>query len=363
MVSSVGPPIDMLVGIGVVVLSLLVAVALVTLGRSIAGARRDARRDVRRPDLQTAIVERMGAADPEWQAWVAGLDRTERSVAKEILRAYFDLVDGEARESLRGLGRALGIDRTARWNLRTGNRFERLEALSWIALLDVDISIETLRSTCLETPETRAGAARVLYEQDRADAARVGTAFLLEDPDPLSVFGVDTLYQLNKSDPSPLLDRAKEAYGIWSESLLIQVLQVIGKTSPTTADNPLGWIGFLFVSDSLRVRRAAAEAIVGYGWHSDIRAVVDVDQIRTDESSRVRRAVYRTLAAWDDAPSSDALVDAVRTESDPRSAVVAVEALDRTGIDPSEIDRSSASEAALAWVQAKAVATDAEVTG
>ncbi|WP_176765205.1 HEAT repeat domain-containing protein [Halovenus aranensis] len=288
--------------------------------------------------------------DPEWEEWVNSLSESERRVATELLEEYLQRIQGRDRAALQQLGYALGIDQMARRKLRDGDRFERLWALHWIARLDIDIKIQTLQSSSDDYPETRAAAARVLYEQERPEAARTGTELLLQGPKPLSVLGVDTLYQLNKLSPEPLISAATSSYSEWDESRLIQVLQVIGEAGPSKPDTALGWLGFLFLSESPNVRAAAAQSLSGYGWHDDVRSAVDINQVRTDESPQVRRAVYRMLGTWEDDASTNALLDAVRTESDPRAAIDAITALGERAEQIPESELSTSSSAARDWV-------------
>ncbi|WP_134671571.1 HEAT repeat domain-containing protein [Halorussus marinus] len=346
--------------IGAVVTSLLAVVGLITIGRSVLTARRDRRTAQARGQIRRAFLERMEATDPAWDDWVTELNETERRVAQDLLREYLERVRGRDRQSLQRLGYALGLDRRARRKLREGDRFERRWALNWIARLDVDVPTASLERTCEEHPDASAPVARVLYEQDRPEAARIGTELLLRGSRPLSVLGVDSLYQLNKLSPAPLFERATSSYDEWSESRLIQVLRVIGEAGPANPDTSLGWIGFLFVSSSPAVRAAAAESLVGYGWHEDVRAAVDVERIRTDESPRVRGAIYRMLGTWQDEASTAALLAAIGTETDPRSAIDAISALGERARDLDETELSAASAAAREWVLASTEPTKTE---
>ena len=338
--------------IGVFITSLLIVIGTSTVARSVLSARQDRQRADVRPQIQQTLLKRMEAEESAWEAWVSGLSETERHVTQELLEEYLHRLRGRDRESLQQLGYALGIDEKARQKLHEGDHLERRWALHWVARLDIEVTIETLEATCGDHPETRAAAARVLYEQDRPNATAEGTALLLRDTGSLSVLGVDTLYQLNKLSPSLLFTRAKESYDEWSESRLIQVLQVIGNAGPASPDTPLEWTGFLFVSESPNVRVAAANALVGYGWHSGVRSTVEIEQVRTDDAPRVRRAVYEMLGDWEDMESVNALLDAARTESDPRAAIDAISALDERATAIPESELSPASSAARDWVLA-----------
>ncbi|MDQ2056348.1 HEAT repeat domain-containing protein [Halobellus sp. H-GB7] len=338
--------------LGGIILLLLTTVATLTVSRSILSQRTDRRDAEALPRVRQTLLERMEATDPEWEEWVEGLSASERRVATDLLEDYLQRIRGGDRTSLQRLGYALGIDQQARRKLHDGDHIERRWALHWIARLDVDVTTATLEATCGDHPETRAAAARVLYEQERPDAAQAGTALLLRGSSPMSVLGIDTLYHLNKLSPGPLVTSARGSYDEWSESRLIQVLRVIGKAGPVKPQTDLGWIGFLFLSNSPTVRAAAAESLFGYGWHNDVRSVVEVDQVRTDGSPQVRRAVYRMLGSWGDEVSTNALCDAIRTESNPRAAIDAISALGERSTRLPESELSTASSAARDWVLA-----------
>ncbi|MFC6942837.1 HEAT repeat domain-containing protein [Salinirubellus sp. GCM10025818] len=354
---------DLILFISVVLLAVLGATAIVTLGRAVQAARHDRRSEAVRPSVRYEIIERMSASDPGWEQWVNDLDPFERFVAKEELQGYLRQVRGKDRETLQRLGDTLGIDTWAECMFKRGDRFDQLAALTWIALLDIDVTLETLRATCMAHPDTRAAAARVLYEQDHPAATTEGTDGLLAEKRPLSMLGLDTLYQLNKEDPRFLLSRAEQASDSWPDSLLVQVLRVIGEAGPTSPDVSLDWLGSLFADDSPLVRAAVADALAGYGWHDHARTVIEIENVRRDSSPRVRQAVYRMLGSWGDQPARDALRDAIRTESDPRSAVVAIEALSEPTSRLGDAELSTASQTALAWVEATSPNTEAEAAG
>jgi len=346
--------------IGVFITGLLAVVGTSTVARSVLSARRDNRLADVRPQVRQALLSRMEATDPGWEAWVGGLSGTERRVAEDLLEEYLHRIRGGDRESLQQLGYALGIGEKARRKLHEGDHLERRRALHWIARLDIDVTIETLEATCGGHPETRAAAARVLYEQDRANATEEGTELLLRGTGPLSVLGMDTLYQLNKLSPDLLFTRTKESYHEWSESRLIQVLRVIGTAGPASPDTPLDWIGFLFVSESPNVRVAAANALVGYGWHDGVRSAIEIEQVRTDDSPPVRQAVYQMLGSWDDEASVNALRNALRSESNTRAAIDAISALGERATSIPESELTPASSAARDWVLASTEPTRSE---
>lgn len=345
-------PYAVLGGVAIVVLSLLLVEAGLTVGWSVVTTRRDARRERTRDRVRGDLLDRTYADDPDWEPWVADLTREERIVVRDLLQTYLRRITGEDRRTLVALADALGIGEREIDRLGTRDRFDRLGALTWLALLEDPVDPDVLVETCSDHPDTRAAAARVLYEQDHPDAAAVGTDLLLDPGAPLSVLGLDTLYHLTRLDPDPLIERAADEYGQWPESLLIQVLRVLAQTGPASTDASLDWMAFLFVNDSARVRAAAAAALADYGWHSTVRRLVDLGQLRTDPSPRVRRAVYRLCGEWGDEAALDTLREAVYTETDPRAAVTAARALRESGSGGREWDFPARTAEALRWVDA-----------
>ncbi|MFB6143412.1 MAG: HEAT repeat domain-containing protein [Halorientalis sp.] len=312
------------------VIAALVGVAAVTIGQSVRLARRDRRRESARDDLRRELLTRLARGDDaDWAAWVAGFDATDRAVVEDILKTFLDRLRGPDRRHLRDLGQALGLGERARRKLLEGDRFDRLEALTWVALLAVPVDATTLREHCGGDRHGRAAAARVLHEQGHPEATAIGTDLLLSSGEALSTLGLDTLYRLNRDDPTTLVAAATDHATDWDNPLLIQVLRVVGACGPSDPDASLTWIPVLFVEDSARVRAAAARALEGYGWRPEVRTAADLDLLCDDDAPTVRRAAYRMLGAWGTEDARERLRNALADDPNARARLVAARELYR----------------------------------
>lgn len=137
--------------------------------------------------------------------------------------------------------------------------------MTWLTLLGRSVDPTTLVERCRDHPDMRAAGARLLCDTDHPDARETGGGLLLAPGEPLSVLGVDTLYQLYKHDPAGLADRAATAGDEWAESLRIQVLGVFGERAAVGSDASLAWVLSGLADESPRVRRAAIDALDDYG--------------------------------------------------------------------------------------------------
>ncbi|OYR82829.1 hypothetical protein DJ84_09495, partial [Halorubrum ezzemoulense] len=151
-----------------------------------------------RAALRGELLDRLyGRDEPAWNEWVAGLSAVERDELESVLDAYLRQLEGRDAAELAELGTALGIPERARGEIADGDYWDRSHALVWLALLRDAPDRDLLRAHCTETARERAAAARVLYAAGTDDCAATGADLLLrDDPDPFSVFGVDTLYRV-----------------------------------------------------------------------------------------------------------------------------------------------------------------------
>ncbi|WP_254545509.1 HEAT repeat domain-containing protein [Halomarina pelagica] len=321
-------PADATVTWGVLLLgALLVSMGGLTLARSAATASAARRRTRAAAAVRTDLLDRLNRDEPAWDEWVATLDRTERTALEERLLAFFRRLSGGDRERLRALARELDLDERAERALRGGTRTERLRGLTWLAYLDVEVDPEELRARCGDHPTTRAAAARVLHEREHPAAAEVGTDLLLGAGEPLPVLGIDTLYQLHKLDPERLVDYAASRYGAWSESLLIQVLDVLAECDPVPSPVSLDWVADCLDASSPRIREAALRALADYGWRADVRRAANVGVLTRDPAPNVRIAAYRLLGEWEPEIAASRLADGLATDADARARLAAAEAL------------------------------------
>lgn len=354
-----GLPLSRLLALGVVVLgSLLAAAAIVTIAFSLRAARRRRRRVPMRAALRSELLDRLyGRDDPAWEAWVTGLSATEREELESLLDVYLRELEGRDADTLAGLGRALGVPERARREVVDGDYWERTRALTWLALLRDAPERDLLRTHCTGTPRERATAARVLCAAETDDCAATGVELLLrDDPEPFSVFGVDTLYRVAERDPEPLFDRAAADFESWGPALQRQVLLVVRHLTTVVGGADLTWVVTALSSPEPRVRSAAWLALGAYGWNGGLRDAIDIGAISDDPDPTVRASAYRALGAWGDAEAIGGIEAAGTADPDPRSRVTAAETLvaqrDLAGpvgrSDPSRFVAREANEAALA---------------
>jgi len=313
----------LLVGIGLAVMFWL------TLAVSVSRSVRDTRRERVQSDLRDQLLDRMFDPDAEWDEWVEGLSRRERSVVESLLDEYLREVDGRQAERLRDLGTALEIPERAARRLGSRNEFDRLTALTWLTLLQAP---ETVQETDF-TPQTsreRASVARLQYENGTLDDPREGLSLLLENAETeFTVFGQDTLYRIATDDPGALFDIAAANFREWSRPLLIQVLLVCRHLGTSVTTEELSWLTVTLEHDSEAVRAAAAEALGNVGWRSDIRDEGFLTRVVADPSPQVRGAVYEMLADWGDETAIAALTDSLAFETDTRARLTGANALVR----------------------------------
>lgn len=316
--------------LGVLILgSLLAAAALITLGYSLVAARRRRRQDAMRAALRSELLARLyGRDEPAWDAWVTSLSAPERDELESLLDVYLRELDGGDAETLAGLGRALGIHERSRREIANGDYWTRSHALVWLALLRDAPDRDLLRAHCTETARERAAAARVLYAARTDDCATTGVDLLLRDePEPFSVFGVDTLYRVAECDPVPFFERAAADFAAWEPALQRQVLRVVRHLTTVVGGADLSWVVGALSSRDPSVRAAAWRALGAYGWNRRLRDAIDLDAIPDEPAPAVRTDAYRALGMWGDAPALAALEAAGTVDPDPRAQVAAAETL------------------------------------
>jgi hypothetical protein len=321
-----GPAVALVRGLAALWGVLLVVLAA-TLTWTWVGNRRERRRTATREHVRGGLLERLRQPSPDWDGWVEGLDAEQRRVLRDLLAAYLRRLRGEDARKLRALAAALGLDERARSMVDSDDQYERLRGLTWLARLDLEVDPDWLGRQCADGPVTRAAAARVVHEQAPPDASRRGIDLLLSPGSALTTLGMDTLYQLNKVDPEPLLSAAAEDHHRWDPSLLVQVLDVVAECDPAPPDGSLSWVVASLGHDSDRVRASAIHALSPFGWHGELRASVPLDDLLADPSPAVRQATYRTLADWGDDDALARLTTALETAATPRDRLIAARGL------------------------------------
>jgi hypothetical protein len=332
-----------------VITALALAVGGTTMAASLWYHYSARRRESRRERLQPELFERLFSADePEWTAWVGTLSRGERRQLRVLLDEYLRKLRGTEYHQLCSLGAALDLQTQARRDLETDGK--RFRALTWLALLSEPVDPAKLEACCTDSPQLRAGAARVLYEGDHPDASRAGTELLVGGGS-LTAFGLDTLYRLNNGRSTPLLSMLQEGTEAWSERLLVQVLIALRYCSIETPKGRLEWLPELLEHDSPRVRAAAVGVLERHGWREQFQVRIDIEALLTDPEPTVRRDTYLLLASWNTERSAAWLRWAVTTAKADELALARAYAA-HTRIDLSELPADL--EPFASWVRADA---------
>ena len=336
------------------VLAAFLCLSVGTVGLSIAKRRADVRAFEARSRVRHTLFELQAADDPNWSGWIGSLTGVERDELESLLERYLRNVSGSDRRLYQSLARDLGMGERAAADLDQNGTVPTLRALARLSLLDTPIESERLFETCLSDRHTRAAAARLVeVRPDAVDAPGfVGTTLLLWDEDqPLTVEGLETLYDLNDGSPTPLLLRASRNFERWDPALLDQVCRVLGTCQTTRDEGRFEWVFSLFDDENPRVRAAAIDALRQQGWRRGLRSRVPFRALVTDESPLVRRRTYRVLAYWGDVQSRDLLEWATIDEFDSRCQLTAVRALASLDVDPAR-NHAAWPEAAWQWVTA-----------
>lgn len=286
------------------------AIGLLTLGVGVVTVatagwyhRRDGRQAATRARLKDQLLERLFEPDPQWDGWVQGLSSGERRELRHVLERYLRQLRGTEHDRLCALARTLGIQDAAVRDLEVERK--RVRALTWLALLNADVSVDRLRKYCTDTPRERAGAARILYESEAPEAGRLGTDLLVGEGDrPLSAFGLDTLYRLNDGTETPLLDLFPAAVEAWDTPVLVQVLLALRYASIDTQGDRLGWLPELVSHKSARVRATTVGVIERHGWRAPTRQRLDIEALVADADPSVRTNTYLLLVSWGDQQSA-----------------------------------------------------------
>lgn len=297
--------------LGIALLTL--GVGAVTMGTAGVLQYRHRRNRTVEDRLRTELFERLFASDPEWDAWVGGLSRLERRRLRRLLEEFLRKLRGTEHRRLRGLGEALGVQARARRDLKRGRR--RFRALTWLALLHESVEPDRLEACCTGDSQLRAGAARVLHEADHPDAPRAGTDLLVTG-ESLTVFGLDTLYQLNEGTETPLLSLLETGVDDWNDRLLVQVLIVLRYCNIANPRGRLGWLPALLAHDSPRVRAAAVGVLERHGWREQFQAQVNIGALVSDPDASVRHDTYLLLASWNTEHSAGLLRGALESAPD-----------------------------------------------
>ena len=350
-------PLELVIWAGIVVLALLLASGALTLGKSISEYYADRRREAVEETVRTQLYERLDAEDPrdpgtdgeseragqpDLESWIASLSKTDRIVLESQLRDLVGVISGSDRDRLVDIAELLGLREEAVAAIESGNRQERLRGLSTILAFDWTVESGWLAGSLEDSRAEREAAIRLLAIQPTEDDRWLGTdlAFAGEQ---LSIYGVDSLFRLVRTDPAPLLHHLDRGE-IEDAELLAQALLVVGHAEPTTDDPPVEGLVHLLDHDRGHVRAEACRALGGYGWRSEVRDAIDIGALVSDPDPQVRIAIYQTLAEWGDRDAVERLVEAAQREAEPRAKLAALRGLgeEAAWVLETDLDRDSA---------------------
>lgn len=346
-------------GYSVRLISLVIALALViglalavlfwlTVGLSVYRSVHDTRQERVRDDLQSRLLDGVFSEDPEWDSWVRTLSGVERDVLEDLLDEYLRELDGENVARLQELGDALGIPDRSKRRLGASGEYNRLYALTWLALLGRPEKLHEADFTP-ETPRERASVARLRYETDDLDSPAEGVSVMLNGAtSQFSIFGQDTLYRIATDDPAALFREAQEQHQSWSQPLLVQVLSVCQHIGTNVTTEDLSWLVGALEHDVPAVRSAAARALGNVGWRQDIRSKPFLNRLVQDPLPEVRGATYEMLARWGDQQAIETLSAALVDEEDARARLIGMDAL-VTRTDSAPADHPAEFDATWQW--------------
>jgi hypothetical protein len=324
-------------GSAVVITIVVFVLCVVTLLASVRARRREQRRTDARRRVRGELFERRQREDPDWEAWIAGLDAVERDQLEQVIDRFLRTVTGSERALFLLLADKLDMGETADATLDSRAVVPRLRALARLSLLEYPLTGERLLETCLDDQRTREAAARLLLERsdDFQRPAALGTVFLVWDgQEALTARGLETLYELNDGQPTALLSQSRWSNETWNPRVLAQTCSVLAECQMTPREDWFEWAFPLFEHDRARVRAGAMQAFRRVGWQEQLRDRIPFRALITDQEPRVRRATYRVLAYWGDEHARELLEWAVIDEDDPRTQLVAVRGLVSLEADP-----------------------------
>lgn len=357
----------------VAILGLLLAcVGGATSGLAAVQYRSTRRAEALRTGLRPAIVERLSADEPEWNGWIECLSEREREVLLELAEGLLRNVRGAEATKLRRLVGTLGVNERRLYDhIESGEPTAQHQALTWSMLLEYRFPPDVLLEHASRPRSIRLAAARTLYETNESATLHAALRLLVQEGnEPLSVFGIDTLYRIANDRPDPLLDRARSDASGWDPAFLVQVLAVVRQCVSVVSPSSVVWIEEYVDHGSTDVREAAVLALGAYAWHPDVRNRLEFECLVDDPSAAIRRATYIALDSSDGSRERELLAEAARTEEDDRARLVAIRLLHRRNDDPFDLDGRSeeldpATARTLAWVvaESKVRSNDVRTTG
>lgn len=313
---------------GLVSLLGMLTVGTVTLGLSVLFRLRDWYTERVLSSVRPAIVSRIQADDPEWDTWVAGLSAVERRILRGEVYRQLRQASGTYVEELTELAVVLGMDEQARGRLVDSNSRSKMRGLARLSVIKTGVDPEWLADAATTTRE-RAIVGRVLAsDPDFVGPASVAT-HLVEPGETLPSDAVYVLYQVMQRTPQAVCIVTDE-WRSWDDMLVTQVLSVVRHTHDGS-DTLTAWVCACLDADTATVRMAAVNALEPVIERTGrVPDDVDVDEVLSDDSVRVRAAAFEQFAAAEDPETTAQLVDAALVEPSNIGRLVAAINLEAT---------------------------------
>lgn len=348
-------PTIVLIYAGGAIVTLFLLLSMAAIATSVRERRRDRKRVAARERVRSSLFGRAAQDEPDWESWIADLSATERTQVADIIEHYLRTLRGSGQESFLAVARAMDMGAAADEHLDDSSILNRLRALARLTVLDYPIDEQRLLATSLEHRRTREAAARLLYErrEEFANPEALGTALLLWDgQQSMGIRGLETLHDLNSTDPFALFSQGFWGVHRWRPTVLVQVCTVLQACRIRRVGPIHEWVFTLFDHWNPRLRAAAIRAVKSAGHRDDVRSRIPFTQLITDEDPRVRRSTYQVLAAWGDTRAKGLLEWAVIDEEDERAQLVAIRALASLESEP-DAEQPGWPDAAWDWVRAE----------
>lgn len=348
-------PVLVLIYVGSGVGSLFLVLSMTAVATSVRKRRADRRRRATRDRVRNSLFSRAAQDDPDWDAWIATLSKTEKTELADVIEQYLRTLRGSERETFLAVASALGMGKKANERLDHPSVITRLQALARLSVLDYPIDEKRLLDTCLGNHRTRESAARLLYERrdEFAKADALGTVLLIwGGQEPMGIRGLETLYDFNNHDPDTLFSQGFWGLQHWQDTVIVQVCTVLQACRIRRIEPAHDWVFSLLDHSKPQLRAAAIRAVRNAGYRDDVRDRIPFTQLVTDTSPAVRRSTYQVLANWGDSRSYGLLEWAVIDEQDERAQLLAIHALASLEGEPNA-DQPGWPDAAWAWVRAE----------
>lgn len=311
---------------------LLVLVGTI-LGKSWVELRRDQRDRAIRRSVRQEFYKQLADPHPDWESLVASFSDIERDVLVEELSRSTKLLEGSKTADLRRLAETLGLREEARAAIDSDSRYRRLWGLKLFIQFGWSADPEWLTAATSQDRDEGEAAIHVLANSPDRITRLAGIELALQF-DGLSVYGMQALHRLVRSDSVPLLEQL-DRQEISDSAPLSQLLRILARSDTFTGEAPMDGVLQCLDHDSPSVRRAACSVLAEYGWRPDVRDRVDllIADLFDDPSTAVRIEAYRMLGQWDDAAAQAKLSKAADSETDSRAlytlAAILDENLDR----------------------------------